>query len=349
MWLLNGILTTIEYSYRISILVVLSSLGMLTVASSDHLGLKLFGIIVASLSSGLGELSFLQLTHFYGEISLAAFSSGTGGAGLVGSAVYQAFTTWFGFSFRTTLYLFSLAPTSFWAAYYLILPHNAGSMKLGYSAIESRDSLNEEEEIENEPMPPPPVSAAKPQLDSIAVTLARLRPLVVPYMAPLFLVYISEYTINQGVSPTLLFPLEDMPFAKFRDAYVTYGTLYQLGVFISRSSSSFVRIRRVYIPSLLQLVNLVLLVIQAKYMILPNVYVVMAIVFYEGLLGGAAYVNTFMLVSEKVPHKDREFAMGSVGVSDSAGVVCAGLISMWLEKSLCRYQQSTGRPWCELP
>lgn len=168
-------------------------------------------------------------------------------------------------------------------------------------------------------------------------------------MAPLFLVYISEYIINQGISPTLLFPIEEMPFQKYRDAYVTYGTLYQLGVFISRSSSSFIRIRRVYIPSLLQFLNLIIFIYQSIYMIIPNVYLVMVMVFYEGLLGGASYVNTFMLVSETVPHQDREFAMGSVGISDSAGVVCAGLISMWLEKHLCGIQKASGRPWCELP
>lgn len=114
---------TFVASYRISILVALSCLGMLTVALSDTIGFKLFGIIVASLSSGLGELSFLQLTHFYGEISLAAFSSGTGGAGLVGSMsllyprffntnflgfAYLAFTTWMGLSVKTTLLLFSV-------------------------------------------------------------------------------------------------------------------------------------------------------------------------------------------------------------------------------------------------
>lgn len=75
----------------------------------------------------------------------------------------------------------------------------------------------------------------------------------------------------------------------------------------------------------------------------------MILVFYEGLLGGASYVNTFMKVSEEVILSEREFAMGAVGLSDSAGVVCAGLISLHLEKALCNYQKSTGRPFCELP
>lgn len=122
-----------------------------------------------------------------------------------------------------------------------------------------------------------------------------------------------------------------------------------MGVFISRSSASFIRIRRVYIPSVLQFVNLVICIYQAIYGFIPNVYLMMILFFYEGLLGGAAYVNTFMKVAEETPPQDREFAMGSVGVSDSAGVVCAGLISLWLEKALCGYQKSQGIPYCELP
>ena len=43
-------------------------------------------------------------------------------------------------------------------------------------------------------------------------------------MLPLFIVYISEYLINQGVAPTLLFPLASSPFAHFRDFYPTYNS-----------------------------------------------------------------------------------------------------------------------------
>lgn len=84
-------------------------------------------------------------------------------------------------------------------------------------------------------------------------------------------------------------------------------------------------------------------------MFLPNVYIIMILIFYEGLLGGSAYVNTFMKVAELSAPHEREFSMGAVGISDSAGVVCAGLVSLWLEPRLCGYQKSTGRPWCQLP
>ena len=54
---------------------------------------KMLGVILASLSSGGGELSFLGLTHHYGHFSLAAWGSGTGGAGLIGAGAYVIATT----------------------------------------------------------------------------------------------------------------------------------------------------------------------------------------------------------------------------------------------------------------
>ena len=45
-----------------------------------------------------------------------------------------------------------------------------------------------------------PVRVMTPRLSilsSLKRTTQRIKPLVIPYMAPLFLVYVSEYTINQ--------------------------------------------------------------------------------------------------------------------------------------------------------
>ena len=67
---------------------------MLIVALSPHsfephvIAIKLFGVALASLSSGGGESSFLALTSYYSRLSLAGWSGGTGGAGLVGAGAY---------------------------------------------------------------------------------------------------------------------------------------------------------------------------------------------------------------------------------------------------------------------
>jgi len=60
-------------------------------------------------------------------------------------------------------------------------------------------------------------------------------------MAPLFLVYIAEYLINSGVLAALKFP-NAPPAIGVDIQYVYYQFLYQIGVFISRSSISFVRL-----------------------------------------------------------------------------------------------------------
>lgn len=101
-------------------------------------------------------------------------------------------------------------------------------------------------------------------------------------------------------------------------------------------------------PAILQLINVFILILQSMFVIIPNVYIIMIIVFYEGLLGGAAYINTFLLVSETVPIEEREFAMGAVGVSDSGGIVVAGTICLYLETFLCAYQKAHERPFCGL-
>jgi battenin len=85
-------------------------------------------------------------------------------------------------------------------------------------------------------------------------------------MLPLLLVYVAEYTINQGVAPTLLFPISSSPFDEYRSFYSTYGAIYQVGVFISRSSTPFIRIHNLYLPSFLQVANLVLLTTHGKYL-----------------------------------------------------------------------------------
>lgn len=204
-------------------------------------------------------------------------------------------------------------------------------------------------------------------------------------MLPLFLVYLSEYTINLGLFPVLLFPLPSTPFTTPRSFYPTYTLLYQLGVFLSRSSLPLFRLRRLYPPSLLQVVNLFFLLFIAiaefSWVDDVGVWVVMGVVFWEGLLGGAVYVNTFAAVGEgRVgggwegkgmegegmeglglegeetegegrkgegrEGKEREWSLGAVTVSDSAGICVAGFVAMGVERGVCAWQVGRGRDWC---
>lgn len=76
------------------------------------------------------------------------------------------------------------------------------------------------------------------------------------------------------------------------------------------------------------------------------VWIVIAVVFWEGLLGGAVYVNTFAAVAEGREGQEREWSLGAVTVSDSAGICVAGLVAMGVEKGVCGWQVGRGRDWC---
>lgn len=365
------IIHLVPYSARTLIFAALSTCGMLAVALSPDttdarsISSKLAGIVLANISSGAGEVSWLSLTHYYGPFSLAAWGSGTGGAGLIGAGAYTLATTIIGFSVHATLLSSALLSLVLLASYFLLLPleplRAARGSHVEYAPVE----VEPEDEVEDHTfnsnssstlLNTPPPRAISPAyshrhhpttiFSSLRTNLNRTAPLIIPYMLPLFLVYLAEYTINQGVAPVLLFPLPSTPFHNYRAFYPTYSTLYQLGVFISRSSLPFLRIRTLYTPTFLQIANLLVLAIHALYPFIPNVWFVFAMVLWEGLLGGLVYVSTFAAIREEVPEQDREFSLGATTVSDSGGIFVAGLLGAGLETILCNWQVQHGRDWC---
>ena len=107
---------------------ILSALGMLLIALTPTytdggiITTKMAGVVLASLSSGAGELSFLGLTHYYGPFSLAAWGSGTGGAGLIGAGAYSLATTALGLSSKNTIFASAFLPIIMLASFFVILP-----------------------------------------------------------------------------------------------------------------------------------------------------------------------------------------------------------------------------------
>lgn len=144
----------IPYHVRIIVFVALSACGMLVVALAPQaqdaraIGIKLSGVLLASLSSGGGELSFLGLTHYYGHFALAAWGSGTGGAGLVGAGAYAVFTTTLGISPRTSLLVFSFLPVFMLISFFAVLPRGpllSASGKRGEYETIADDEVEDED------------------------------------------------------------------------------------------------------------------------------------------------------------------------------------------------------------
>lgn len=76
------------FSTRITISCLFAAFGFIIVAYAETQWVALTGVAFTSLASGLGEPTFLAYSAFFNKNVISAWSSGTGGAGIVGSLAY---------------------------------------------------------------------------------------------------------------------------------------------------------------------------------------------------------------------------------------------------------------------
>ncbi|KIM62805.1 hypothetical protein SCLCIDRAFT_776213 [Scleroderma citrinum Foug A] len=372
----------IRYTKRILGCCMLSFIGMLGVAFHESLLSRLLGISLASFASGLGEITFLQLSTTYHPVSIGGhsvgyFASGTGAAGLVGAFLWWEIR---GLGVKTGVGISSVLPFVLPLTYFLLLPRpsavtDAAPSPSAYTALPVEDpevsTIDTSEAstlLGNETKSVPFLTAAD--------KWRLLKPMIVKYMLPLFCVYLYEYTINQGIAPTLLYPVPSPErygllskiIHSIRDYYPLWQLVYQTTVFMSRSSISFgmppLPTRLLPLPAIVQLVILFTLAYESAVGIFSedhegrSIIFVFILISIEGICGGLAYVNVFYRINHERPHpslvedeelakQECEFKMGSLGFSDSSGILLASLLSMPTEIELCRLQVARGKHLCQ--
>ncbi|XP_044590891.1 battenin [Cotesia glomerata] len=301
---------------RVAICVISQVLGFLAVAFGTTPWITILGVVLTSFSSGLGEITILSHSHKYGRSSIAAWSSGTGGAGVAGASSYVGFRLIM--STETTLLVMLVVPIAEAIAFWVIMtpPNEKTVLKYGLS---SQDEI---------------IKAPKKTIrEKVALV-----PGLMPYLIPLFLVYLFEYYINQGLHELIQF---DGIWLNHAEQYRWYQADYQIGVFISRSSATFFTCKKIWLMALLQLINIVIFTTEAIYFYIPNIWIVLVITFWEGLLGGAAYVNTFYNMGETIPDRDLKDSLGIVSMADSLGIALAGTLALPVHTAICKLPRPT--------
>ncbi|EZA49977.1 Battenin [Ooceraea biroi] len=303
---------------RLATCVLFSAAGFLMVSLSTTEWLAILGVVLTSLSSGLGEVTLLSYSNQFPKNVISTWSSGTGGAGIIGAASYAGLAEVL--PPETTLLVMLIVPVLQAITFWCILKHPTHTrIPITKNGIDSQEQIIKVPE--------------KTFRDKI-----NLVPGLLKYMIPLGLVYLFEYFINQGLYELI----------QFDDIWLTYSNQYrwlqvdyQIGVFLSRSSVNLITINRIWIMSVLQFVNVIILLFEALYFYIPNIWIVFAIVLWEGLLGGGAYVNTFYRMSTEIPKADREASMGIATMADSIGIALAGWISMPVHNAICQLPKPT--------
>ncbi|EPB73434.1 CLN3 protein [Ancylostoma ceylanicum] len=304
----------VPYGIRHLVICTLQVTSLLMTAFSNSVPAALLGVCVASLAGGLGETTFLGLAGHYSKNTIATWSSGTGMAGLIGAFSYAG---------MTDARLLALSPTRAMLVM-LVMP-----AIFAFTLPEKKG-------------PPPDVDNSSVEfaaqtgiVDQLRTTKSLLR-----YMIPMFLVYLAEYLINQGLLELTVFDCVHGYGNSPASQYRWYQVMYQVGVFVSRSSLKFIQFNMTLIAlmPLLQLLNLVFLTFNAIYAFVPHFGMVCAIILYEGLIGGGSYVNTFHHIHKKVDPSIREFALSTVSLADTLGILVAALTAIPLHNAICGMQ-----------
>ncbi|XP_006896620.1 PREDICTED: battenin isoform X2 [Elephantulus edwardii] len=315
----------LPYSPRVLVCGVCAAGSFILVAFAQSVRTSLIGVVLASISSGLGEITFLAVTSFYPRGVISWWSSGTGGAGLLGALSYLGLTQ-AGLSPQHTLLSMLGVPVVLLASYFLLLTSPAPP---GPTGEEEADAAA------RQPLMNPEAPESKPASDSSLSLQEKWTVFksLLPHIVPLVLVYFAEYFINQGLFELIFFR---NTFLSHAEQYRWYQMLYQAGVFASRSSLHCFHIRHTWILAVLQCLNLGFLMADMWFAFLPNIYIVFLIIVYEGLLGGAAYVNTFHNIALETSDKHREFAMTVACISDTLGISLSGALALPLHDFLCQ-------------
>ncbi|TEB32688.1 hypothetical protein FA13DRAFT_1731182 [Coprinellus micaceus] len=357
----------IHYARRLIGCCILSFLGMVIIALFDGLLVRLLGIAFASFSSGLGELTFLQLSTTYSPPPVAGhavgyFASGTGAAGLVGAFLWWEVR---GLGVRLGVGMSSVMPFIIPLTYHFLLPHSSAFLfavtptvydsnfspppalsTLPYTPLAAAEDEEGEEEGTYAPGPD------KGTHLTVADKIRLVQPLLQKYMLPLFC----------GIGPTLLYPIPSKEASwilskiihTVRDYYPLWQLVYQTFVFLSRSSISMglppLPERLLPLPSVVQGVILSTLAYEAAVGFFgtppdepnqtKNIFFVFFLICLEGICGGLAYVNVFYRINHEPPDANiryndieltrqaREFRIGSIGFADSTGILLASILAV---------------------
>ncbi|KAI9620394.1 hypothetical protein H4Q26_013606 [Puccinia striiformis f. sp. tritici PST-130] len=340
--------TLVEFSVVLSSVIVIFS----------SVPLRLFGISLASLSSGLGEMTFLQLTTRYpSQSGVSWFASGTGAAGVVGAGLWWLLRH---LGVQIGLGLSSILPICLSFTYFFLLPSPSQVPDLEdedqgergeYEVVSQTDqSVNESTTTTTTTIVP-----VHKQL-SFNDKIRLAKPLLMPYMLPLFAVYFAEYTINTGIAPTLLYPpptknhahsMFSLIFKSLRDYYPFWQLTYQIingNLPISSATTTSDPTTKYDSSADIQCI------INGRIVEFPewnrpqrlDLFLIFAIISIEGICGGLAYVSVYYWLGNDQIATTSPSKMNS----ESLVILLASIFSSWLEPKLCGIQVSHGRTLC---
>ena len=339
------------------------TLGYLCVGFSNMIDtfpafvLCLFGSVILGSAGTLGEQTNLGFLKGFAPDLIGGWGCGTGMAGVVGAGInfglryvkVPGYLIFLGMIPTSLIYLFGFTWLKNQKVQQIVAVENESHTPGARASSSHQDQENYQQfdnyehttngaqvEQNNEANTADEQEANINQFLSFA-NLKRIWPSISYLAVNLGLVYFLEYTIITGFADKATYNLAHSPNSNGieQNSFIVLNLCYQTGVLISRSSISFIKIRKIWIVTLLQLINFILWawIGYSKPLGLPPMFVLMV---WVGLMGGCSYVNVLygILESTKIEKKDKEMAINIVSMCNNIGVLSAAATALVLEVTI---------------
>ncbi|KAL7720917.1 Battenin [Entamoeba marina] len=311
-------------------------------------------ILVIGGIQSLGESVILSYAGRFPAEMVNGWSSGTGFAGVAGSGLYLFFS---GLNIPDTIAFTSLTPLCIIFAlviFFVIKPVTSSGLDASPLPSSSDEEVTsatslinpavvQDDEDDNQVNLPTKISLLEDEEAEEGSFFTKLKEGIIMTWwlgLNLTLVYFFEYVIN----PSAAYVAMDIDGAEksdnffIRNYYEVLAFCYQIGVFISRSSLSLIKIKPVWILTIMQGSLCVFMCFQGIYHFMVDVWgiwVMIGIFLIVGLVGGAGYVNVMYWVLEKKMKKEtREMGMSFVTTMNTLALLVSSALSLGLNETI---------------
>jgi len=343
----------ISYVFKICFIATFMVAGLVLIIFVNEMHLKMVGIALNALSTGMAEVVFLSLTSFYPQVCISSFVAGTGMASLVSPLYYTGITTWSCVSPKMAI-MFTIPLPVLLLIFYALLDkdlitngNRSGEehSNVKYTIIGSTSDTHS-----------PDQSVALPEKPPCSEKL-RIGLKILPFIIPLFLSFFAEYLSNSSVITSIAFPESHL---RPRDHFLFYSLAYRSGKFFGRSylfifaclpqdTLEFLSCNKTWVFAVLEMSHLIFFLFESWYHFVSYVWIIIALCSTLGLVAGMIVVHSPHAVSRYVSPEEKEFALGLLTVGNSLGGLVAGFVGLAVEPFLtekCTQHFSTTREFC---
>ncbi|KAI3574250.1 batten's disease protein Cln3 [Fusarium oxysporum f. sp. albedinis] len=301
--------------------------------------LRILTSVLGSTSAAAMEVSFLGMLRYYGRVGLAGWGAGVGAGAVFCAILPFVLTVWLESFLRDFIDCIYALTGAMLVAFFVILPGapvNYPHAQQEASKVDVEDAfLLAQDPVEQ-------LSRMLSTRNRLNLTKAMIR----PFMMPLFGAFAIQALAYPGISRALPLPTS---YTSFFSYFTTYGLVFQLGNFISRTHTLLLRPTSTKAAFTVIGASTFILLANSIFLIFSTEVFVGLLAFGAGLGGGAVYMAILDRVLQDKSFEsgiNLEFGLQVVGAGETAGVIIGGLLGVMLESLMCGGTFTTTKRWC---